>query len=218
MLRAFGNDYGYRMRWLEAVQWHADWNLLRQNFYSNREEGLEWRGCFIGCAWRSHFMASGQKLPEDCDRPTMLASVLGVPAQLTHAWDAIFELLPPEAAREFAVPLSKSIRCGADLSDVWRKMCLWMLLKTKAQQDVALDTAQALLLTLLVRHGETEVSPKEFGRVRRLVDYGSYLSLLASSMHWAPDTNWALRQFVRQTDEQDPYQLADKMLALLRAA
>lgn len=82
-------------------------------------QGRYWsggRGCAVGCL--THDPTGGhRKFPE----------LWGIPVELAHLMDALFELLPRADAPEWPMRVMAAIPVGADLSMVWSRWALWML-------------------------------------------------------------------------------------------
>ena len=73
------------------------------------------RGCAVGCTLHSYNHSAYEK-------------ELGLHRILARLQDGIFENLPIEEAQEFPLKFLSAIEPGADLSGVWLKFAIWMLI------------------------------------------------------------------------------------------
>ena len=75
-----------------------------------------WKGCAVGCL--THDPKGGHSaFPE----------LWGIPVQLAYLIDGLFEALPLEEAKAWPQRIMSAIPVGADLSGVWDRWALWML-------------------------------------------------------------------------------------------
>jgi hypothetical protein len=84
--------------------------------------GVGWeetRGCAVGCCFDLYDHALG---PVE----------IGVPEVLMHLMDSIYEGLPQARRPEFAQGFLDAIHPGADLSKVWPRFAVWMLVDPDA--------------------------------------------------------------------------------------
>ena len=84
-------------------------------------QGTYWqngKGCAVGCTVHS----SKHKAYE---------TEMGIPMILARLEDKIFEGLPNNKAKEFPLRFIKAIPIGVDLSNVWRKFMIWLLIDEK---------------------------------------------------------------------------------------
>jgi hypothetical protein len=105
MHQAFFNDSSLKCKILDRLWLHYHRNEFVQNQYWKPERNT---GCAIGCTTHTEEHSSYPKL-------------LGIPIELAYLEDAIYEGLPLEDARDFAIAFIERIPVGADLSQVWRK-------------------------------------------------------------------------------------------------
>jgi len=96
--------------YLNRVQEHRKADQLIQG-YGYWEDG---KGCAVGCTLHS-------------GKHSNYESELGVPVVLAHLEEHLFERLPKENARLWPEQFLAAIRPGADLSMVWPKFAIWLL-------------------------------------------------------------------------------------------
>jgi hypothetical protein len=108
-MRAFFGDSEIKAKYLARVRSHraAD-ELIRGNGWDGQ------RGCAIGCTLDAY---DHSRYPIE----------LGIPEQLAHLEDWLFERLPVEDAMSWPERVLTAIRVGADLSRVWPEFAIWML-------------------------------------------------------------------------------------------
>ena len=110
-LRAFHGDPKVKRKYLARVRRHRKADQLIQ--------GQGWvpethKGCAVGCTLDAY----------DHDRYPI---ELGLPVQLAHAEDHIFERLPKAEAMAWPEAFLKAIPVGADTSQVVDRVTLWTL-------------------------------------------------------------------------------------------
>ena len=96
--------------YLNRVEEHRKADQLIQG-YGYWEDG---KGCAVGCTLHSGKHSSYE-------------SKLGIPQILAHLEEHIFEKLPKENARLWPEQFLAAIRPGADLSMIWPKFAVWLL-------------------------------------------------------------------------------------------
>lgn len=107
---SFHNDEQLKEQYVNKMLLHAKADEIRQGFYW--ENG---KGCATGCLMEN-------------PRPHSLYPIkIGVPESIAYLEDKIFEGLPNEDAKQFAVDFVKAIPVGADLSKVEYRFKLWLL-------------------------------------------------------------------------------------------
>jgi hypothetical protein len=106
---AFHGDAAVKEKYLSRVRAHRKADELVQG--TGWENG---RGCAVGCTLESY---------EHACYPTEL----GIPEELGHLEDRLFELMSPEGAQEWPERFLDAITPGADLSRVWPRWAVWML-------------------------------------------------------------------------------------------
>jgi hypothetical protein len=112
---AYHGDAKLRAKLVREMKRHAKLDMLAQG-----ETGDHDKGCTAACAIHS---LTGKWAYDH----SQLAELLNVPEVLTRLFDRIFEGLSADEAREFSQAWPKAIRAGADLSLVWPKLAVWLL-------------------------------------------------------------------------------------------
>ena len=125
VMQAYKNDPELRAKFLAEMDWHAEQDKIVQATYGDRCKNGDFRGCFVGCAVHSLARIEGKRL--ETSNHQLIEEYLAIPVEIAHLADAIFESLPAERAKEFAVKLPRAIQCGADLSMVIPRFLFWTL-------------------------------------------------------------------------------------------
>jgi hypothetical protein len=127
---AYSHPIVTREAFLAEMQRHADADQIVQGQYW--EGG---RGCAVGCSLNSiSWLLVDGNVPRDDHE--MLSKILGIPPQLAHLEDTIFEGLPVDLARQWPMRFTNAIQQDADLSNVWPQFAAWML------REIALPAAK----------------------------------------------------------------------------
>ena len=94
---------------------HAELDDLVRGTYGDTDSG-RFRGCAVGC----NIEVVTTRLCIEIDRGDheALGAAIGVPAELLHLQDALFEGLQGDASSRFAVAFAAALRDGQDLSRV----------------------------------------------------------------------------------------------------
>jgi len=110
---AFHGDPAIKERYLARVRAHilAD-EVIHGVYWENG------RGCAIGCSVHSSNHAAYE-------------TELGIPRILARLEDGIFEAMSNGRAKQWPEQFLSSIRVGADLSLVWPKFAVWLLVDDK---------------------------------------------------------------------------------------
>ncbi len=106
-LRAFHGKQEVKDKYIERVQAHATADEIVKGKYW--EDG---KGCAVGCTIEG----------SDHER---YETELGIPEQIAHIEDALFEELPNGTAKAFPLKFLEAIPVGADLSLVCAKLVVW---------------------------------------------------------------------------------------------
>ena len=108
-MKAFHGDPEVKKKYLARVKAHRKADQIIKGQYW--EEG---KGCAVGCT----IHGSDHQAYE---------TELGIPVQLAHLQDCLFEDLPNEEAKDFPVDFLDSIPVGADLELVLHQFLYWLL-------------------------------------------------------------------------------------------
>lgn len=104
---AYHGDTKVKSKYVKRVKQHYDADEIIKGIYW--EEG---KGCAVGCTI------------EGSDH-NKYETELGIPSELAHLEDGIFENLTNGDAKEFPLKFLRAIKPGADLSLVTAKFMLW---------------------------------------------------------------------------------------------
>jgi hypothetical protein len=122
-LTAYLGDPALKARVLTGLAAHAAADELVRGVYF--EQGVDddaVRACSIGCTLHD----LNPQLP--ANDHSRFVGELGIPEQIAHLIDAIFEEQPDDAAAAaWSQRIMAAIPVGADLTGVWDRYALWML-------------------------------------------------------------------------------------------
>ena len=112
-MEAFHNDSLIKEKYITRLQAHyqAD-EIIKGQYWKNG------KGCAVGCTIHS----SNHEEYE---------SKLGIPKDIAHLQDLIFEGLPNKLAKQFPLEFLSSINVGADLKNVKNLFTIWLLTDQK---------------------------------------------------------------------------------------
>ena len=134
-MKAFHNEPKIKEKYLDRVTMHekAD-EIIKGQYWENG------KGCAVGCTIHSSNHASYE-------------TELGIPRIIARLEDGIFENLPNDLAKTWPRRFLEAIPVGADLSMVWPRFAVWLLLdkkygviqfaKTDAQKKAIKDVGNA---------------------------------------------------------------------------
>jgi hypothetical protein len=108
---AYNNDAALKERLIATMRAHREAETLVQGVYW--EDG---RGCAVGCITHKQSYEAWKHYEE-----------WGIPRILARLEDAIFEALPTDEARAWPERFLGAIQPGADLSQVWDRFAVWLL-------------------------------------------------------------------------------------------
>lgn len=114
-LIAYHGDPKIKTAILKQLAKHRKADQLVQG-YGYWDDG---RGCAVGCTLHS-------------DNHSEYETRFGIPVVLPRLKDRIFDGLPVKLARRWPERFMSAIQPGADLSGVWPKFALWLLMDQKA--------------------------------------------------------------------------------------
>jgi hypothetical protein len=109
-MKAFHNDPKIKEFYLSRVKAHRAADEIVQGVYW--EKG---KGCAVGCSVHSNNHAAYE-------------TEMGIPRIIAGLEDRIFEGLEPSLAKNWPVDFLEAVNVGADLSLVWPKFAVWLLI------------------------------------------------------------------------------------------
>ena len=109
-LQAYLNDESLKEKTIASMQVDIKAEALVKGHYWNGQNG-----CFVGCVIRG-------------DSHADFELKLGIPRIIARLADRIFEGLPYDDAKKFSVDFLQAIKPGADLSTVWPKFAVFILI------------------------------------------------------------------------------------------
>src|SRR5262245_36437505 len=112
-LLAYHGKKSVKSKYLSRLREHRRLDHLVQGT-GWEKNGSGPKGCAVGCTLEKYDHA---RYPIE----------LGIPVELAHLEDAIFEGLPKKEAMAWPSAFLNAIPVGADLSMVWPKFALWLL-------------------------------------------------------------------------------------------
>jgi len=132
---AWNGDHDLKHSTVAQMRQHREADRLIQGMYIQGDpNGDAWRGSNIGC------LAQGKGHAD-------VAELLNCPLQIPYLMDTIFECLPIDAARAWAVDNIEAIPVGADLTHVWPRIAVWLLTDAQygAMRYAATDEGRAAI-------------------------------------------------------------------------
>jgi hypothetical protein len=106
---AFHNDAAVKKKYVARVAAHRRADELERG-----ATGQNGRGCAVWCTLDAY---DHSRYPVE----------LGIPLELAHLEDRLFENMPIARAMMWPAEFLRAITVGADLSDVWPKFAIWLL-------------------------------------------------------------------------------------------
>jgi hypothetical protein len=113
IMQAFHNDPAIKAALVAQLEAHYAADEIIKGTYWKKG-----KGCAVGCCVHS-------------DDHGLLETRYGIPKQIAHLMDEIFERLPNEQAKDFPLAVIKAIPVGADLSKVINYFLEWILIDPK---------------------------------------------------------------------------------------
>ena len=150
-MKAFHNDPLLKEKYLTRVQAHYDADqIIKGEYWQNG------KGCAVGCTIHSNYHAKYE-------------SELGIPEDIAHLQDTIFEGLPNKLAKEFPLQFLSAISVGADLKNVSNLFTIWVLTDSKygvlqyaEDKKIVQDIADAIAKDMV-----TPVSAEKWEKLRK---------------------------------------------------
>ena len=126
-MRAFYSDPVIKFQIMAGLAAHRAADEIVQGVYW--ENG---KGCAVGCTLEAIRQMKGY---EDIDHWSheVAENETGIPQVLWYLDDCIFEELPNAAAKDWPEQFIDAIRPGADLSMIWPRFALWLLVEELPQ-------------------------------------------------------------------------------------
>ena len=124
-LIAFHGKKSLKKGMLRELDWHAEQDKIIKGSYGDLCKNGDFKGCAIGCS--IHSLARIQKRKLNTADHRIFETELGIPVEIAHFVDGLFEALPDEDARQLPKRVIEAIRPGADLSMVITQFLYWML-------------------------------------------------------------------------------------------
>ena len=181
-MKAFHGDPKVKEKYLGRVKDHREADEIVKGQYWG-----DGKGCAVGCTIHG-------------DDHLAYETELGIPAQLAHLQDWMFEHLPSEEAKDFPVDFLESIPVGADLKPVLNRFLHWLLVDpedgiVQHAQDEGAERVKEAILAVAALHSRVikgeEVPNVQWDAARAAArDAGPYAAA------WAAATGAAARAAV----------------------
>ena len=142
-MKAFLNDTKVKEKYLSRVRAHASADEIIKGQYW--EHG---KGCAVGCTIHSSDHDKYEKL-------------LGIPRWLAYLEDSIFEGLPNGEAKNFPEQFLSAINVGADLTPVYHKFMIWLLVDPLQGVLRFADERGAVAIKRVAELHQLELGPTE---------------------------------------------------------
>ena len=114
-MTAYHSDPALKAKIMAQIRAHREADEITQGSYY-RENG-KLRVCAVGCVLHDPEGGHAQYETE-----------FGIPAQLAYLEDGLFESMPLAAAKEWPAQFMGAIQPGADLSMVWPRFAVWLMI------------------------------------------------------------------------------------------
>ena len=111
---AFGDTAVTKIQLVESLERHAAVDAFIKGRYWS-----DGKGCAVGCSLHDFHAEPGDHAAYE--------PLFGIPQVLARLEDGIFEGLPIDAAKEWPLRFARAVRPGADLTSVWPKFAVWLL-------------------------------------------------------------------------------------------
>jgi len=128
-LIAYKGDRKLKTALLKEIKKHEKADAILQGTYG-RENG-KWKGCAVACSLRSLAILNKEPLVTEYNQHADYETKLGIPRVIARLEDRIFEGLDVKEAKKFPAQFAAAIKPGADLSLVWPKFAVWLLVDKK---------------------------------------------------------------------------------------
>jgi hypothetical protein len=114
VMQAYLNDPQLKTDTLAMIEAHRQADEIAKGAYVKTNGKTTY--CAVGCVLKDPDGGHSRYEPE-----------FGIPAQLAHLEDSIFESLPDKRAQTWPGEFMGAIPVGADLSTVWPRFAAWMM-------------------------------------------------------------------------------------------
>ena len=222
---SYNDDPGFASRFRAEMREHSEQDHLMRTSYGEECSDGVWRGCAIGCAVRSLDRITGASGREiwDYDDHALVAARLGIPHQIAHVVDRIFEGLPLPLALEWPCRFADSLPVGRDLTMLWPRLAVWIL--TDPDHRVTRRAAEARAIAALYERriaGDEPTRDEWFAGTEE-----DTAAAYARAAAFDGETGYAVRDAIRAAlaaaqcsmSPADWYRAcADKLIALMESA
>jgi hypothetical protein len=124
-MQAFHNDPQLKQDLLAEVAKHRLADSIIKGTYGEFG-GSQFKGCAVGCSLKSYANIKGIEL--STSNHGLYEEHFGIPRILARLEDRIFEGLPDDLAQTWPERFFNAIKPGADLTKVWPKFAIWLLI------------------------------------------------------------------------------------------
>ena len=203
MLTAFHNKKSIKNKYLKRVEAHQKADEIIKGIYW--QDG---KGCAVGCTI------------EGSDH-SKYETELGIPKELAHLEDVLFEELPNKVAKKFPSRFLQAVNVGADLSKIIPQFIIWQfedekyglknIEEVQNDKEVYGFCEEVVALYKRVLNGE-KVSEDEFYQLYLKID-----GARAWAGAWAGAWAWAGARARAEYDKRIII-MADKLIELLKEA
>jgi hypothetical protein len=166
------------------VEKHRAADQIISGTYGKTGEAGKWQGCAVGCSIRSYNNLYDDH--QNTSNHALYERLFGVPAVLARLEDRIFEGLPKELKSEWPGKFFAAIKPGADLSTVWSKFAVWLLVD--AEHGVIRHATSAEAKTAIERVAglyRTGGTKEQFKEARASAAYASAVASASADAAYA---------------------------------
>jgi hypothetical protein len=126
-MQAFNNDTELKNKLVEQVIWHREQDRIIAGTYGKFAD-KNFKGCAVGCSLHSYGIINKIEIDTSDHKSYEL---FGIPRLLAKLEDGIFEGLLEKEQKVWPEQFMQAINVGADLSTVWPKFAVWLLVDKK---------------------------------------------------------------------------------------
>ena len=166
-MKAFHGKRSIKAKYIRRVRLHRESDeLVKGQYWENG------KGCAVGCTVHSGDHSAYER-------------ELGIPRVIARLEDGIFERLPNGKAQAWPERFLKAIPVGADLSLVWPKFAVWLMVDKKhgviqyARTEKSKSAIQAVAdgYSELLKNPDAKI---DWCRLRRAADAAAYAAAYAA--------------------------------------
>ena len=224
-MKAYNNDKKLKADLVAEALKHQKADEIIQGTYGD-EDG--W--CAVGCTIKSYNDKRGKTF--NTNDHSMYETELGIPRMLARLEDRLFEGMDLKDAKGFPVKFLRAVNVGADLSMVWTKFIIWLLIDEKdgvikfasPKGEVAIKNVAKLYLRKLAGDEPTRDEWRVAAAAAADADAADAAADAAAAYAYAADADaadaaaYAYAAYAADARETHYKTMANKLLEILRGS